>query len=129
MNLLKGKVEKIDSGLAFVEEAKEHSLTVPLRGQLETLAPKYVGKPIVFGIRPEHLSDQVSDPDHVPITATIEISEPMGSESIVYFKAATGSLIARVPGEHIYHPGEQLTVQLNMEKVHLFDAQTEQVIK
>ncbi|HEY5932485.1 MAG TPA: sn-glycerol-3-phosphate ABC transporter ATP-binding protein UgpC [Nitrospira sp.] len=128
MNLLKGKVEKIDSGLAFVEEAKEHSLTVPLRGQLETLASNYVGKPIVFGIRPEHLTNEVSA-DHIPITATIEISEPMGSESIVYFKAATGSLIARVPGEHIYHPGEQLTVQLNMEKVHLFDAQTEQVIK
>jgi multiple sugar transport system ATP-binding protein len=128
MNLLKGKVEKIDGGLAFVEEAKEHSLTVPLRGHLETLASKYVGKPIVFGIRPEHLSNEVSA-DHIPITATIEISEPMGSESIVYFKAATGSLIARVPGEHIYHPGEQLTVQLNMEKVHLFDAQTEKVIK
>jgi multiple sugar transport system ATP-binding protein len=53
----------------------------------------------------------------------------MGSESIVYFKAAPASLLARVPGEHIYHPGEQLTVQLNMEKVHLFDAQTEKVIK
>ena len=90
---------------------------------------KYVGKPLIFGIRPEHLSDQVIDPDHVPVTATIEISEPMGSESIVYFKAATGNLIARVPGEHLYHPAEQLTVQLNMEKVLLFDAQTENVIR
>ena len=53
----------------------------------------------------------------------------MGSESIVYFKAATGNLIARVPGEHVYHPGEQLTVQLNMDKVLLFDAQTEAVIR
>jgi multiple sugar transport system ATP-binding protein len=55
------------------------------------LAAKYVGKRIIFGIRPEHLSDQVSDPEHVPVTATIEISEPMGSESIVYFKAGTGN--------------------------------------
>ena len=47
---------------------------------------------------------KVSDPSHVPVTATIELSEPMGSESIVYFKAATGNLIARVPGEHVYHP-------------------------
>jgi multiple sugar transport system ATP-binding protein len=53
----------------------------------------------------------------------------MGSESIVYLKAGTGTLIARVSGEHHYHPGEQLTVQLNMGKVHLFDVQTEQVIK
>jgi ABC-type sugar transport system ATPase subunit len=53
----------------------------------------------------------------------------MGSESIVYFKAATGNLIARVPGEHLYHPGERLTVQLNMDKVHLFDAETENAIR
>jgi TOBE domain len=53
----------------------------------------------------------------------------LGSESIVYFKAATGNLIARVPGEHLYHPGDQLTVQLNMEKVHLFDAETENIIR
>jgi multiple sugar transport system ATP-binding protein len=128
MNLLKGKVQKLDGGLAFVEDAQTGALTIPLRGKLEPLAAKYVGKPIIFGIRPEHLSDQVSDPDHVPITATVDIAEPMGSESIVYFKSATGNLIARVPGEHVYHPGEQLTVQLFMDKVLLFDGQTEKVI-
>ena len=129
MNLLKGKVLKLDSGLAFVEDGETSALTIPLRGKLEPLAAKYVGKSIIFGIRPEHLSDQVSDPSHVPVTATVEISEPMGSESIVYFKSATGNLIARVPGEHLYHPGDQLTIQLNMEKVHLFDAETEKVIR
>ena len=129
MNLLKGKVLKLDSGLAFVEDGETSALTIPLRGKLEPLAAKYVGKPIIFGIRPEHLSDQVSDPSHVPVTATVEISEPMGSESIVYFKSATGNLIARVPGEHLYHPRDQLTVQLNMDKVHLFDSETEKVIR
>ena len=129
MNLLKGKVLKLDSGLAFVEDGETSALTIPLRGKLEPLAAKYVGKPIIFGIRPEHLSDQVSDPSHVPVTATVEISEPMGSESIVYFKSATGNLIARVPGEHLYRTGDQLTVQLNMEKVHLFDSETENVIR
>ena len=129
MNLLKGKVQKLDGGLSFVEDAQQNALTVPLRGKLESLATAYVGKPIIFGIRPEHLSDQVSDPSHIPVSSVIDISEPMGSESIVYLKAGTGNLIARVPGEHHYHPGEQLTVQLNMEKVHLFDVQTEKVIK
>ena len=129
MNLLKGKVQKLESGLAFVEDGQTGALTVPLHGKLESLAAKYVGKSVLFGIRPEHLSDQVSDPSHIPVTATVEISEPMGSESIVHFKAATGNLIARVPGEHLYRPGDQLTVQLNMEKVHLFDAETENAIR
>jgi multiple sugar transport system ATP-binding protein len=129
MNLLKGKVQKLDGGLAFAEDGQTGALTIPLRGKLENLAAKYIGKPVIFGIRPEHLSDQVSDPSHVPVTATVEISEPMGSESIVYFKSATGNLIARVPGEHLYHPGDQLTIQLNMDKVHLFDGETEKVIR
>jgi multiple sugar transport system ATP-binding protein len=125
MNLLKGKWKKSTADWPL-SGGQGPFLTVP-SVPAETLAANYVGRPL-FRHSSRTPTNEVSA-DHIPITATIEISEPMGSESIVYFKAATGSLIARVPGEHIYHPGEQLTVQLNMEKVHLFDAQTEQVIK
>ncbi len=48
MNLLKGKVQKLDSGLAFVEDAQKGALTIPLRGKLEPLAAKYVGKADYF---------------------------------------------------------------------------------
>jgi ABC-type sugar transport system ATPase subunit len=53
----------------------------------------------------------------------------MGSESLVYLKAGTGNLIARIHGEHLFHLGEQVTVQLNMDKVNLFDTATEDVIR
>jgi ABC-type sugar transport system ATPase subunit len=53
----------------------------------------------------------------------------MGSESLVYLKAGTGNLIARIHGEHLYHLGEKVTVQLNMDKVNLFDSATENVIR
>jgi multiple sugar transport system ATP-binding protein len=129
MNLLKGKVQRRDGGLFFVEAAEKNALSFPLQGRLESLANKYVDKDIVFGVRPEHLSDQVKDASHVPITSSVEIAEPMGSESLVYFKAGTGNLIARIHGEHLYHLGEQLTVQVNLDKVSLFDAATENVIR
>ena len=60
---------------------------------------------------------------------TVDIAEPMGSESLVYLKAGTGNLIARIHGEHLFHLGEQLTVQLDLEKVSLFDAVTEKLIR
>jgi multiple sugar transport system ATP-binding protein len=129
MNLIKGKVQKRDGGLFFVETAEKNGLTIPLQGRLETLASKYVDKDIVFGVRPEHLSDQVKDSGHLPVTSTIEISEPMGSESLVYLKAGTGNLIARIHGEHLFHLGEQVTVQINLDKLSLFDAATENVIR
>jgi multiple sugar transport system ATP-binding protein len=53
----------------------------------------------------------------------------MGSESLVYLKTATGSLIARIHGEQLFHSGEQLTVQFDLEKVSLFDVETEKVIR
>ena len=71
----------------------------------------------------------VSAARSVPITLTIDIAEPMGSESLVYLKAGTGNLIARIHREHLFHLGEQVTVRLDMEKVSLFDVETEQVIR
>jgi multiple sugar transport system ATP-binding protein len=129
MNLIKGKVQKRDGGLFFVETAEKNGLTIPLQGRLESLASKYVDKDIVFGVRPEHLSDQVKDSGHIPVTSTVEISEPMGSESLVYLKSGTGNMIARIHGEHLFHLGEQVTVQINLDKVSLFDAATENVIR
>jgi multiple sugar transport system ATP-binding protein len=129
MNLLKGKVQKRDGGLFFVETAEKNGLTFPLQGRLEGLASKYVDKDIIFGVRPEHLSDQVKDGAHVPITSTVEIAEPMGSESLVYLKAGSGNMIARIHGEQLFRLGEQVTVQVNLDKVSLFDAATENVIR
>jgi multiple sugar transport system ATP-binding protein len=129
MNLLKGKIQRREGGLFFVETAEKNGLVFPLQGKLEALASKYVDKDVVFGIRPEHLSDEIKDGAAAPITSTVEIAEPMGSESLVYLKAGSGNLIARIHGEHLYHLGEQVTVQLNMDKVNLFDSATENVIR
>ena len=129
MNLLKGKVQNRDGGLYFVENAERNALTIPLQGRLAVLANRYIGKDVIFGIRPEHLSDEVKDQSHVPIKSTVEIAEPMGSESLVYLQAGSGNLIARIHGEHLYHLGEPVTVQLNLDKAHLFDSTTEVVIR
>jgi multiple sugar transport system ATP-binding protein len=129
MNLLKGKVQKRNGSLFFSESAEKNALTFPLEGSLQTIASKYVDKDIIFGIRPENISNELKDGSSTPISLTVDIAEPMGSESIVYMKVGKGNLIARIPGEHVYHLGEQVTVQLDLDKVTLFDPETEQVIR
>jgi len=129
MNLLKGKVQKRNGSLFFSESGEKNSLTFPLEGSLQTIASKYVDKDIIFGIRPENISSELKEGSSTPISLTVDISEPMGSESIVYMKVSKGNLIARIPGEHVYHLGEQVTVQLDLDKVTLFDPETEQVIR
>jgi len=129
MNLLKGKVEKGDGGLIFKEAADENAVNIPLKGPVEALAAKVVGKPVVFGVRPEHLTEESKNGSTAPVSSTIDIAEPMGSESLVYMKAGTGNLIARIHGEALYHMGQPITVYVNLDKVALFDAETESVIR
>jgi multiple sugar transport system ATP-binding protein len=129
MNLLKGKVEKEASGLVFREAAAENGVVIPLKGPIEALAGKVLGKTIVFGIRPEHLTEESKNGSTTPVSSTIDIAEPMGSESLVYLRAGTGNLIARIHGEALYHMGQPLTVYVNLDKVTLFDTETEGVIQ
>jgi multiple sugar transport system ATP-binding protein len=129
MNLLKGKVERRDGGLFFCESAEKNGLSFPLEGRLQPLASRYVGKEVVFGIRPEHISNEPKEGSSTPVTLDVDIAEPMGSESLVYLKAGSGNVIARIQGEHVFHMGEPVTVQLNLDKVSLFNPETEEVIR
>jgi multiple sugar transport system ATP-binding protein len=84
MNLLKGKVQQRDGNLLFVENGEKDALTFPLKEPLRGLASKYVDKEIVFGIRPENISNVPKEGSSTPVTLAVEIAEPMGSESLVY---------------------------------------------
>jgi len=128
MNLLKGKVVRVDGGLLFVESAEQNTVSVPIRGNLEALAGRYLDKPVILGIRPEHITEETKNGSHVPVSSTVDIAEPMGSESLVYLKAGTGNFIAKIHGERLFHQGEQVTVHVNTDKIHLFDSETENVV-
>jgi multiple sugar transport system ATP-binding protein len=129
MNLLRGKVTKQDSGMVFNETAEQNAISIPIRGLLEPLAARYLDKTIVLGVRPEHITEENKNGTHVPVSSTIDIAEPMGSESLVYMKAGNGTFIAKIHGEILFHQGQQLTVYVNLEKILLFDAETEDVIR
>src|SRR5260370_32622288 len=113
MNLLQGKVQKREDGLNFVENAEKDGVVVPLKGALETLASKYVDKGIVFGIRPENISDTPKAGPNTAVASTVDVAEPMGAEPIVYLKTGTGYLISRIHGQPLYGMRQKLTLHLN----------------
>jgi multiple sugar transport system ATP-binding protein len=128
MNLIRGTVQRREGGLFFVQSGEVGALELPLRGALGPLASKHLNKELVLGIRPEHISNEDVDDSSAATSLTVQTSEPMGSESLVYFKAGQGSLIARIQGEHIFHLGENVTVRFDLEKATFFDPATENVI-
>src|SRR5260221_14095237 len=96
MNLLQGKVQKQNSGLVFTETGEQNAISIPIKGPLESLVSKYVDKPIVLGVRPEHITEESKNGSHVPLTSAVDISESTASESLVYMKAGGGSFIAQI---------------------------------
>jgi multiple sugar transport system ATP-binding protein len=129
MNLLRGRIQRREGKLVFVETAETDAVFVPLAGPLAQRAEKHLDRDVVLGLRPETIHEQPRGADTVPLTAKIELSEPMGAETNVYLKTGSGTVIARLHTEQRFAVGDSLTVHLTLAKAHLFDAQTEQVIK
>ena len=100
------------------------SLPVPpdFTGKLED------GRRVVFGFRADVLMPKghsLSDSGAVhDMELTIELAEPLGSESILFSSLGGQEIQARMHNPRPVRPGEVLTCELHLEKCHLFDAQT-----
>lgn len=94
----------------------------------------HVGRPIKFGIRPEDLHVPKQAPFVVSedntIKGVVNVIEPSSTGCSVYLctvGAASQDFVAtfrlRVPATYL---GKEIPLAMNMRKVHLFDAETEQ---
>ncbi|MCE1248561.1 MAG: sn-glycerol-3-phosphate ABC transporter ATP-binding protein UgpC [Firmicutes bacterium] len=92
---------------------------------------KYKDKPVVMGIRPEDIQDKVYskiDDPHNTFEASIDVSEPLGSEIILYLSMGDDSLLARVNPQTEAKVGGKISVVFDADKVHVFDKETEKNI-
>src|SRR5699024_4239441 len=91
----------------------------------------YDGKTIIFGIRPEDIHSEQIALDASPETVmetNITVAELTGAESILYIAVGGIEMVAVVDARDYHEPGQTLEVALNINKDHLFDIQTEEVI-
>ncbi|MCT4430655.1 ABC transporter ATP-binding protein [Lactococcus cremoris] len=88
----------------------------------------YEGKEVILGIRPEDIQAsnlaQQAYPNQT-IEAEVVVSELLGAETMLYLKADSTEFVSRVEARDFRNPGEKITVALNLNKSHFFDAQTE----
>ncbi len=95
------------------------------------LAP-HLGKPIVFGIRPEDIHDPQFAPPSItaaPIEARVDVTELMGSEVYLYLLTGKKQFAARVDPRTTARVGKDVTLHINMDNMHIFDRQTERAIR
>ena len=111
-------------------EFKNNSLKLP-ESKINDEVKSYVGKEIIFGIRPEHVHDEEryleSMPDYV-IEANVEVTELMGAETFLYLDVDGEKLTAKVAPTTTAKADERTKIVLSLEHVHLFDKETQKTI-
>ncbi len=133
MNFFKGTIHSAAGRLQFVEtNAAGAPLTLPLNETLAARAAGQVGRPIIFGLRPEQVHDTltVTAPDPALTTeVTVEVAEPMGAETLLYLSTGATSFIGRVRPTERFQVGQRIQVTFDLEKAQLFDATSEAVLR
>ncbi len=126
MNCLSGRIERHEQAYQFVGDADRVD---PLRidlPQLSDALAAYVGKPLVFGFRPEWLRVHAQGGAGA-FEANIEVVEPTGADNFVILNAHGETVTARfAPGEG--EVGQRVGISVDMGKALFFDATTEKRI-
>ncbi len=127
MNFFSGKLVK--EGEKLLVDTGDFVVQIPAE-RVKTYLP-YAGKNITFGIRPENIHDPEFTPPGIhaeKVAARVDVTELMGNEIFVYLVSGKNTFIARVDPRSRFRIGDQAQIALNMDNLHIFDAETEAAI-
>ncbi len=148
MNLIDASLERGEDGSSGPQVVfGGHRLGIP--AQVMTDRPgldRYLGRPIVFGVRPEHLSDALlrSDADAASvINLPVRLREELGAE--VHIHCGIGAIahhgdaaqdvtslatvVARMDPQTTLAEGQDARVHVETTKLHFFDPESGQAIR
>jgi multiple sugar transport system ATP-binding protein len=88
------------------------------------------GKDLILGLRPEHITEprgEGRDPRY-EFTMPLDVIEPMGMETMVFFTVNGTEVCARVEPSAATAPGQPMRLYANLNHMHLIDPATELVL-
>jgi multiple sugar transport system ATP-binding protein len=127
MNFFKGHLRK-DGGKLFVDAG---AFSIPIPSEHAKAVQSYIDKPIVLGIRPEDIYNPAFVPPGInaaKVATKVDVTELMGNEIFLYLVAGENTIVARVDPRTDFRIGDQVQVSFNMDKMHLFDPDSELAI-
>lgn len=125
MNFLDAVIAEKDGGY-IAKLAGGEEVVLPARMNKELLG-SYTGKTVVLGIRPEDV-EAVSASEPHNLEARIEIAELMGAEINLHLDCQGAKFVVRAESTYKGREGDVGALVFDVEKVHLFDKETEQAI-
>ncbi len=121
MNFIPAKLEASGDGIII---RIGDGLVFPLPPQRAQRYRTHVGKPkLLLGIRPEHLTEARAqmEPGFAAFDANLDVTEPMGMETLVYFALHGTQLCGRVNPAAGAKDGAPLRMAADLNNMHLVD--------
>jgi multiple sugar transport system ATP-binding protein len=106
--------------------ADEGDSKIVITGRFVNSLRPYVGKEVVFGVRPEDLT--LDEKGGGGIQTKVDIIEPLGAEIHVYVSTKKHQMIARVAPTVQFKVGDSASFTPIIDRVIFFDSETEQAI-
>lgn len=127
MNFVEGQLARRNGAVVF--DAGNWRVAIPVA--LWEHIQDWEGRRVVFGIRPEHMQDaSLAAPQdyHATLRAKVDVHEPLGADVVLYLDAGGHSIVARVDAHSPAKMGDDVTVALDLRKMHLFNAETHEAV-
>lgn len=126
MNFIRGFIEIADGACTFVSDQRE--LCIRIATHSHRMEQSH---PVVLGFRPEHIQPVERAASRDPegwMQAEVVFEEHLGPESYVYGKTLSTTFMARVAGSPNFRIKKQYWFELDPRRIHLFDAETGDLI-
>jgi multiple sugar transport system ATP-binding protein len=88
-----------------------------------------VGRDLLLGLRPEHITERArANGEPRDFSVTLDVVEPMGMETMVFFTVNGKEVCARVDPDSVSGPGQTMRLNANVDHMHLIDPATDAVL-
>ena len=122
MNFIDAKIISRDASLYVDTE----SLQLLIPAEKQPYLQDKVGREVILGIRPEHIED-AAFPDNTTVTdsfkAVVEVVETLGAEIQLDVVSGEHGLVARVDPRTKAKRHQEISLTVDMEKIHIFDTE------
>ncbi|MFL5561455.1 MAG: ABC transporter ATP-binding protein [Gemmatimonadaceae bacterium] len=118
MNIMHGSLERGENGLVFRGKAPGIALGVTASRWLD----RYIGAPVVAGVRPEHLYVGSAPDGAQPVQGfSVDVVEPLGNETLLHARSDGQELTAALAPQALPEPGEPVRLAIDVKRLLFFD--------
>jgi multiple sugar transport system ATP-binding protein len=102
---------------------KADGVDIPLPSRYRGALAEHKGDRIIAGVRPEHL-DVRAEGAAGTLTGKADVVEYLGNEELIHVGVGAYDVVALIDSANRVRPGDELTLRIGLDKVHLFDPDT-----